>query len=131
MFDKSKMRRADKEIIAVIVSKENACDYCINHHAEALLHYWKDKEKIDALCRDYKTAGLSEKLIVILDYAVLLTRSPGEIKKESVDALRHQGLSDEEILQVNLVVSYFNFVNRIAKGLGVEFSQEEVEGYKY
>jgi len=41
------------------------------------------------------------------------------------------GLTDEEILSVNLVTSYFNFVNRIALGLGVEFSEEEIKGYKY
>ena len=40
-------------------------------------------------------------------------------------------LTDEDILNINLVVSYFNFVNRIANGLGVEFSEEEVKGYKY
>ncbi len=38
---------------------------------------------------------------------------------------------DEDILLVNLIISYFNFVNRIALGLGVGFSEEEVKGYKY
>jgi uncharacterized protein YciW len=45
--------------------------------------------------------------------------------------LKQNGWNDEDILLTNLIVSYFNFVNRIALGLGVEFSEEEVKGYKY
>jgi alkylhydroperoxidase family enzyme len=45
--------------------------------------------------------------------------------------LREQGLGDEEILAVNLIVAYFNFINRIAQGLGVEVTAEEVQGYRY
>jgi hypothetical protein len=40
-------------------------------------------------------------------------------------------LTDEEVLNVNLVASYFNFANRVVQGLGVEFSEDEVRGYKY
>jgi len=40
-------------------------------------------------------------------------------------------LADEDILTVNLIASYFNFVNRIALGLGVAFATNEVEGYEY
>jgi len=47
------------------------------------------------------------------------------------ERLRQAGFSDEDILSINLIVSYFNFVNRIALGLGVEFSEAEVRGYNY
>src|SRR6056297_1928834 len=45
MFNKSTISREEKELIAVLVSKINNCPYCINHHAEALNYYWKDKDK--------------------------------------------------------------------------------------
>jgi uncharacterized protein YciW len=48
-----------------------------------------------------------------------------------VSKLRETGWKDEDILLINMIVSYFNFVNRIALGLGVEFSEEEIAGYKY
>ncbi|QXD13835.1 hypothetical protein GQ464_010165 [Rhodocaloribacter litoris] len=48
-----------------------------------------------------------------------------------VAALREAGFSDRDILDINLIVSYFNFVNRIASGLGVDFSPEEAGGYRY
>jgi len=52
------------------------------------------------------------------------------MKREDIDALRDAGYSDVDILNINLIMSYFNFVNRIALGLGVEYSSEEVRGYK-
>jgi alkylhydroperoxidase family enzyme len=45
--------------------------------------------------------------------------------------MRDQKLTDEDILAVNLVAAYFNFVNRIALGLGVKHSEEEMGGYRY
>ena len=45
MFSKSGLKREEKELVAVVVSALNNCTYCINHHAEALNHYWKDDEK--------------------------------------------------------------------------------------
>lgn len=56
--------------------------------------------------------------------------SIAEVISEDVAALRHLGLGDEDILLANLIVAYFNFVNRIALGLGVEHSAEEVSGYQ-
>jgi len=52
------------------------------------------------------------------------------VKQEDIDSLRNAGYSDEDILNINLIMSYFNFVNRIALGLGVEYSEEEARGYK-
>lgn len=56
----------------------------------------------------------------MLDYAVKLTETPWEIKKEDVDQLRSAGFADTAILDICQIVSYYNFVNRLADGLGVE-----------
>jgi alkylhydroperoxidase family enzyme len=58
-----------------------------------------------------------------------LTRTPAAVSEHDMDYLREAGLSDEEILDVALVTAYFNFVNRIALGLGVSFSDDELQGY--
>jgi uncharacterized peroxidase-related enzyme len=55
----------------------------------------------------------------MLDYAVKLTRTPGEMREGDLDALRSCGLSDRDILDVNQVTAYFAYVNRVADGLGV------------
>ncbi|OLS24911.1 MAG: hypothetical protein HeimC3_17870 [Candidatus Heimdallarchaeota archaeon LC_3] len=132
MFNQSKISREDRELLAIIVSMTNQCQYCIFHHAKALNNYWKNKERIkNLLDHGYKNVRLSQRQLQQLNYAEKLTLSPHQITEEDIMKLKNIGLSDEEILQINLVVSYFNFVNRIVLGLNVEFSEEEISGYKY
>ena len=131
MFGSSKLSREDRELIAVIVSAANQCEYCINHHAEALHHYLKDRNLIQKIITDFRSVALPEKKIKLLEYAYKLTKTPNKIKKADINDLRKQGFSDDDILNINLITSYFNFVNRIALGLGVEFSESEVKGFKY
>lgn len=67
----------------------------------------------------------------LLRYAIGLTLEPGGMTRADVEAVREAGFSDREILQANMIVGYFNFVNRIAVGLGAEAPLEEVGGYEY
>ncbi len=83
------------------------------------------------LIHDYRSVNLTNKMNDMLDYVYKLTKNPSEIKKNDVDVLRGVGFSEEDILNINLITSYFNFVNRIALGLGVEFSDDEATGYMY
>lgn len=131
MFSKSNLTREEKEILAVVVSKNNNCDYCINHHAEALNHYWKNKERLDNFISTLDDDSFSDKFKRAIKYATKLTINPSSVTKDDIDELKNAGWSDEDILGINLIISYFNFVNRIVLGLGVEFSEDEVKGYKY
>ena len=82
-------------------------------------------EKIlNGVLDDYKTAPISEKEKAMLDYAVKLTKKPAAVKKEDLDQLREFDLSDRDILDLNQVVAYFNYVNRTADGLGIELEAE-------
>ncbi len=131
MFGKTALKREANELIAVAVSSANNCDYCMKHHGEALNFYWKDNERVRLAATDYKSAGLNERELKMVEHAVKLTKEPYNVNEKDIQTLRDSGLTDEEILSVNLVTSYFNFVNRIALGLGVEYSEEETKGYKY
>ena len=131
MFGSSKLTREERELIAVVVSAINQCSYCIKHHAEALNHYWKNEINVKKLIHDYRSVNLTSKMNEMLDYVYKLTKNPSEIRKNDVDVLRGVGFSEEDILNINLITSYFNFVNRIALGLGVEFSDDEATGYTY
>jgi len=55
----------------------------------------------------------------MLDYAALLTREPVAITREHLDELRSLGFDDTAIMQINLIASWFNYINRVADGLGV------------
>ena len=55
----------------------------------------------------------------MLDYVTTLTKRPVDIQRRDVDQLRACGLDDTAILQINLIASWFNYINRVADGLGV------------
>ena len=132
MFDDSGLSREEREMIAVSVSVANDCPYCIEHHAEALATYWRDKERLDNFIRNPALFDdLDDRKRALVDYALQLTGQPSAITDETIDALRDVGLDDDEILSANLVVGYFNFANRIVLGLGVASSDGEVGGYEY
>lgn len=74
---------------------------------------------VDQLRRDYRQAPLSSRERALLDYSDKLTRSPAAMQESDLEPLRSAGLLDEDILDANLTVAYFAYVNRIADGLGV------------
>jgi uncharacterized peroxidase-related enzyme len=132
MFGKSPLRRYQREMIAVIVSSANDCEYCIRHHAEALQFFWKDEEKVNQLSIDYHSIDLSEKDNLFCQFAQKLTVDPNfEGKKELLDQMKALDVEDRAILDVTLVVSYFNFVNRMVLGLGVDLEKDGGSGYNY
>ena len=67
----------------------------------------------------------------MLECAVKLTRASETVMEADVAALRTQGFEDGDVLDLNLITSYFNFVNRVALGLGVDVLPEEVSVYCY
>lgn len=131
MFNKSTISREDKELIAVIVSRLNNCSYCTNHHIEALNHYWKDKRKIKQLIKTLDYTILSSRQQAILCHVEKLTKQPDLVNENDMITLKKQLITDRELLEITLITSYFNFVNRMALGLNVTYSDEEIKGYNY
>jgi uncharacterized peroxidase-related enzyme len=71
------------------------------------------------LARDYTRAKLDAADRAMLDYAAQLTRHPAAVMPGDLERLRAAGFSDQAILQINLIASWFNYINRVADGLGV------------
>jgi len=130
MFGKSGITRKERECIAVVVSRADNCEYCVNHHAESLSRYIKDEQMLNQIKKNYRLAHLPVRLEAICDFAHKLTTLPGEQSEKDIFTLKKHNLSDKDILDMTLIVAYFNFVNRIALGLGVAFNAEELIGYK-
>lgn len=130
MFGKSGLSRAEREAVAVVVSANNDCEYCVRHHIEALKHYIDDEETLTMLMTADGLETLEPRLSNIVRHAEKLTSAPVAMTDSDLDELRTEGLSDRDILDLTLIVSYFNFVNRVALGLGVTFTAEELSGYR-
>ncbi|MFU8859866.1 MAG: peroxidase-related enzyme [Cyclonatronaceae bacterium] len=131
MFGKSPLKRYQREMIGVVVSATNRCEYCINHHEQALLAYWKDEEKTRLLISNRQVLDLSESDRLMCDLAEKLTLNQNTDYSGCITDLKGAGLEDRAILDAVQVIAYFNFVNRLVLGLGVTFTAEEMKGYNY
>ena len=78
-----------------------------------------DKGLVEALEKDYTTAPLTPQERVMLDYVVKLTRDATKVWKDDIERLRAVGFDDRGILQITLIASWFNYINRVADALGV------------
>jgi uncharacterized peroxidase-related enzyme len=74
---------------------------------------------VRALEEDYKSAPISEQDRVMLDYVVQLTKDATRISPADHERLRAVGFDDKGILQITLIASWFNYINRVADALGV------------
>jgi uncharacterized peroxidase-related enzyme len=96
----------------------------MTHHAAGLGRLIRRRPDADSLIeglkRDHTSLDLSPRERALLDYAAKLTRTPWDMAPSDLEPMRQAGLSDRDILDANLTVGYFAYVNRLAQGLGVE-----------
>ena len=112
------------EAIGVYVSFLNKCDYCYKHHFAGFSRLYGDQNGV----AKYRQAVENDKLDTFFDekyfmgsmYARDITLNHFDVKKEHISDLRNVGFSDGEILEINQVASYFNYVNRMVVTLGVD-----------
>jgi uncharacterized peroxidase-related enzyme len=82
-----------------------------------------DQEMVDRFAADWRTAGLDASTVALLSHAEKLTRTPSECSAADIEGLREAGWSDRGITDAVQVCAYFNYINRIAEGLGVDDEQ--------
>ncbi len=124
MRGESGLSKAEREMIAVVVSVANECRYCISSHSAALRKLTKDPPLADAIAADHTTAPLEPRVRAMLDYARKLTLQPTEMAPEDVATLRDAGWTDEDVMDIAEVTGMFNLTNRMASGLGWEPNPE-------
>jgi uncharacterized peroxidase-related enzyme len=78
-----------------------------------------DETLVEAIRRDFRTAPISDRDRVMLEYVETLTKDATRIGRADHERLRAAGFDDKGILQVTLIASWFNYINRVADALGV------------
>lgn len=89
-------------------------------HEKDLRSVVESDEQVRAIQDDYRAAGLAPRERALLDYAVKLTRSPQSAGREDLEILRLHGFTDEQMVDAIHCIGYFNFINRVLDGLGVD-----------
>jgi len=112
------------EAIGVYVSRLNACEYCAAHHAVGIKRGLEDAGQFqvvkEALASGDFTDALEPRLAAGMSYAYQLTKAHQTLNKAFIDKLKAAGLTEGELLEINQVTCYFNYVNRMVVGLGVD-----------
>ena len=89
-------------------------------HERDLRSVVESDEQCEAVQEDYRSAGLTAREVALLDFAVKLTMTPSATRQQDLDALRRHGFTDEQLVDAVHCISYFNFINRVLDGLGVD-----------
>lgn len=118
------------ETIGTYISLINDCEYCAVHHSVGIKKNVESEEHYNAIiaaieAQDFDTI-FPENLALGINYAVKLTSNHAEITEEDIVALREVGFSDGEILELNQVSCYFNYVNRMVVGLGIHLEENNI-----
>ena len=115
----SELTLAEREMIAVVVSAENHCLYCLTAHGAGLRQALGDQVLGDRITMDYRRAGLDERTTAMLDYAVKITKDPVACSEADIARLRATGFSDQAIWDIIETAAMYNFTNRVAAASGM------------
>jgi uncharacterized peroxidase-related enzyme len=124
MLAPSGLSKLEREMIAVVVSAENRCFYCLVAHGAAVRQLSGRPELGEMLAMNYRTAGLDRRQRAMLDFAVLATKASATIEEADRQALRDAGFSDRDIWDVAAVASFYNMSNRMASATGMRPNPE-------
>lgn len=110
----TELTRTEIEMIVVTVSGINDCLYCVVAHGALLRIYSEDPELADKLATNHRSADLSIRHKVMLDFSAKLTREPGKIEERDLERLTEEGFSKQAVWDIASVVAYYNLSNRMA-----------------
>lgn len=114
MLGDSGLSKLEREMIAVAVSSQNRCYYCLTAHGAAVRQYSGNPLLGEHLVMNYRVARLNKRQRAMLDFAVKLTASPWSVEEGDRERLRRVGFTDRDIWDISAVAGFFNMSNRVA-----------------
>jgi uncharacterized peroxidase-related enzyme len=120
MLGESGLTKLEREMIAVTVSSENHCFYCLVAHGSAVRELSNDPQLGERIAANFRSAELPRKQEELLSFAKKLTRDPSEIGEQERKKLRDVGYTDRDIWDISAIVGFFNMTNRLASAIEME-----------
>ena len=124
MLAPSGLSKLEREMIAVAVSSQNRCYYCLVAHGAAVRQLSGDPALGEPMAMNYRAARLEPRHRAMLDFAVKLTNQPWSVEEEDRAALRKAGFSDRDIWDLGAVTAFFNMSNRMASAVDMRPNAE-------
>ena len=124
MLAPSGLSKLEREMIAVAVSSENHCFYCLAAHGAAVRQLSGDPRLGEMLVMNYRAAELTPRHRAMLDFAVKMTNAAHEIGEPDRQQLRDAGFSDRDIWDIAAVAGFFNMSNRMASAVDMRPNDE-------
>ena len=120
MLGESGLTKLEREMIAVTVSSENHCFYCLVAHGSAVRELSNDPQLGERIAANFRSAELPKKQEVLLNFTKKLTKDPSEIGENDRKKLRDVGYTDRDIWDISAIVGLFNMTNRLASATEME-----------
>ena len=120
MLGESGLTKLEREMIAVTVSSENHCFYCLVAHGSAVRELSNDPQLGERIAANFRSAELPEKQLELLNFTKKLTRDPSEISERDRIKLREVGYTDRDIWDISAIIGLFNMTNRLASATEME-----------
>jgi len=114
MLGDSGLSKLEREMIAVAVSSQNRCYYCLTAHGAAVRQYSSNPLLGEHLVMNYRVARLNRRQRAMLDFAVKLTASPWAVEEGDRERLRRAGFTERDIWDISAIAGFFNMSNRVA-----------------
>jgi uncharacterized peroxidase-related enzyme len=124
MLAPSGLSKLEREMIAVVVSSQNRCYYCLTAHGAAVRQLSGDPVLGELMAMNYRAATLEPRHRAMLDFALMVTEAPWSVTEEDREALRAVGFTDRDIWDVAAVASFFNMSNRMASAVDMRPNPE-------
>ena len=120
MLGESGLTKLEREMVAVTVSSENHCFYCLVAHGSAVRELSNDPQLGERIAANFRSAELPKKQEELLNFAKKLTKDPSEICENDRKKLRNVGYKDRDIWDISAIVGLFNMTNRLASATEME-----------
>ena len=120
MLGESGLTKLEREMIAVTVSSENHCFYCLVAHGSAVRELSNDPQLGERIAANFKSAELPKKQEELLNFTRKITKDPSEIGENDRKKLRDVGYTDRDIWDISAIVGLFNMTNRLASATEME-----------
>ena len=120
MLGESGLTKLEREMIAVTVSSENHCFYCLVAHGSAVRELSNDPQLGERIAANFRSAELPKKQLELLNFTKKLTRDPSEISESDRAKLRVVGYTDRDIWDISAIIGLFNMTNRLASATEME-----------